>query len=166
MPSTIQMQLPRPVIDMSVTDLATLGLEEIPGEFRAAWRIEKASGSNSDGQSIPVIDLADLHGEKRSSIVEQLKRASEEWGFFQIVNHGVPPQLFDETFRVQREFYELPDLEERLKKYSIYTDKEMSKVATMEAETIHYPSNWRDNMILACGPNEILKSGLLNLQIS
>jgi isopenicillin N synthase-like dioxygenase len=82
------------------------------------------------------------------------------------VNHGVPPQLFDETFRVQREFYELPDLEERLKKYSIYTDKEMSKVATMEAETIHYPSNWRDNMILACGPNEILKSGLLNLQIS
>jgi hypothetical protein len=41
----------------------------------------------------------------------------------------------------------------RLKKYSIYTDKEMSKVATMEAETIHYPSNWRDNMILAYGPN-------------
>jgi isopenicillin N synthase-like dioxygenase len=29
----------------------------------------------------------------------------------------------------------------------------MSKVATMEAETIHYPSNWRDNMILAYGPN-------------
>ncbi len=84
MPSTIQMQLPRPVIDMSVTDLANLGLEEIPGEFRASWQVEKASGSNSDGQSIPVIDLADLHGEKRSSIVEQLKRASEEWGFFQV----------------------------------------------------------------------------------
>jgi hypothetical protein len=83
------MQLPRPVIDMSVTDLATLGLEEIPGEFRAAWRIEKDSGSNSDGQSIPVIDLADLHGEKRSSIVEQLKRASEEWGFFQVC-HELP----------------------------------------------------------------------------
>jgi hypothetical protein len=69
------------------------------------------------------------------------------------VNHGVPPQLFDETFRVQIELYELLDLEERLKKYSIYTKKEMSKVATMEIETIHYPSNWRDNMILAYGPN-------------
>jgi hypothetical protein len=89
MPSTIQMQLPRPVIDMSVTELATLGLEEIPWEFRASWPVEKASGSNSDGQSIPVIDLADLHGEKRSSIVEQLKRASEEWGFFQVC-HELP----------------------------------------------------------------------------
>ncbi len=29
----------------------------------------------------------------------------------------------------------------------------MSKVATMQAETVHYPSNWRDNMILAYGPN-------------
>jgi hypothetical protein len=79
------MQLPRPVIDMSVTDLATLGLEEIPGEFRAAWRIEKASGSNSDGQSIPVIDLADLRGEKRSSIVEQLKRLQKSGDFSKYV---------------------------------------------------------------------------------
>jgi hypothetical protein len=84
MASAVQLHLPALAIDMSVKDMASLGLKEIPGQFRAAWRIEKASGSNSDGQSIPVIDLADLHGEKRSSIVEQLKRASEEWGFFQV----------------------------------------------------------------------------------
>jgi isopenicillin N synthase-like dioxygenase len=73
--------------------------------------------------------------------------------FVQVVNHGVSPQLLDETFQEHRKFFELPDLEERLKKYSIYSDKEMSQVAKMENETIRYPSNWRDNMVLNYAPN-------------
>jgi isopenicillin N synthase-like dioxygenase len=69
------------------------------------------------------------------------------------VNHGVSPQLLDETFQEQRKFFELPDLKERLKKYTIYSDKEMSRVAKMENETIRSPSNWRDNMALNYAPN-------------
>jgi len=147
------LQLPVPAIDLSVKDVASSGLKEIPGEFRASWQVKKASTSNSNGQSIPIIDLAGLHGENRSLIIEQIKTASEEWGFFQVVNHGVSPQLLDETFQEHRKFFELPDLEERLKKYSIYSDKEMSQVAKMENETIRYPSNWRDNMVLNYAPN-------------
>jgi isopenicillin N synthase-like dioxygenase len=73
--------------------------------------------------------------------------------FVQVVNHGVSPQLLDETFQEQRKFFELPNLKERLKKYTIYSDKEMSQVAKMENETIRSPSNWRDNMALNYAPN-------------
>jgi hypothetical protein len=78
------LQLPVPAIDLSVKDVASSGLKEIPGEFRASWQVKKASTSNSNGQSIPIIDLAGLHGENRSLIIEQIKTASEEWGFFQV----------------------------------------------------------------------------------
>jgi hypothetical protein len=80
----VQLQLPVPAIDMSVKDVASSGLKEIPGQFRASWHVKRASANNSNGQSIPIIDLAGLHGGNRSLIIEQIKTASEEWGFFQV----------------------------------------------------------------------------------
>jgi hypothetical protein len=86
MASAVQLHLPALAIDMSVKDMASLGLKEIPGQFRASWQVKKAcsSASNPNGPAIPVIDLAGLHGERRSLIIEQIKTASEEWGFFQV----------------------------------------------------------------------------------
>uniref|UniRef100_A0A1D1Y8Z3 1-aminocyclopropane-1-carboxylate oxidase n=1 Tax=Anthurium amnicola TaxID=1678845 RepID=A0A1D1Y8Z3_9ARAE len=45
------------------------------------------------GRAMPVIDLSGLEGERRKEIMAQLKDACENWGFFQIVNHGVPSEL-------------------------------------------------------------------------
>jgi hypothetical protein len=84
MASAIQLHLPALAMDMSVKDMASLGLKEIPGQFRASWQVKKACASNSNGPAIPIIDLAGLHGERRSLIIEQIKTASEEWGFFQV----------------------------------------------------------------------------------
>ncbi|XP_057846272.1 oxoglutarate-dependent flavonoid 7-O-demethylase 1 [Cryptomeria japonica] len=59
-------------------------------------------------QSIPVIDLAAHHSE----IVTQVAKASEVWGFFQVINHGIDLSLLERIKRVSQEFFGLP-LEEK-----------------------------------------------------
>ncbi|CAN1161374.1 1-aminocyclopropane-1-carboxylate oxidase homolog 4, partial [Linum perenne] len=49
----------------------------------------------------------DLSGE-RSKVVEQVLDASHRFGFFQIVNHGIPIQVLDRCVRSVRGFHELP----------------------------------------------------------
>lgn len=60
--------------------------------------------------NIPVIDLGGLFDEevKRSTVSEQINEACREWGFFQVVNHGVRAELMDEAREVWREFFHLP----------------------------------------------------------
>jgi isopenicillin N synthase-like dioxygenase len=66
-------------------------------------------------QSLPVIDLAGLEDiDQRFKIVRQLAQASQEWGFFQIINHGIPLSLLESVKRVSQEFYEI-SLEEKRK---------------------------------------------------
>ncbi|XP_057832890.2 oxoglutarate-dependent flavonoid 7-O-demethylase 1 [Cryptomeria japonica] len=61
-------------------------------------------------QSIPVIDLAAHHSE----IVTQVAKASQDWGFFQVINHGIDLSLLERIKRVSKEFFDLP-LEEKRK---------------------------------------------------
>lgn len=66
-------------------------------------------------QSFPVIDLAGLEdSDQRVKTVSQLVQASQEWGFFQIINHGIPLSLLESVKRVSQEFFGL-SLEEKRK---------------------------------------------------
>lgn len=71
--------------------------------------------------NIPIIDLECLneynnyqdcknnnHGDKKTLILGQISEACREWGFFQIVNHGVSPELLDKTREVWHRFFHLP----------------------------------------------------------
>ncbi|KAL5095763.1 hypothetical protein RYX36_000090 [Vicia faba] len=59
----------------------------------------------STNKTIPVIDLA---GNDRDEIIRNIIKSSEEYGFFQVVNHGVAKELVDETLRIFKEFHALP----------------------------------------------------------
>jgi len=66
-------------------------------------------------QSLPVIDLAGLEDiDQRFTIVSKIAQASQEWGFFQIINHGIPLSLLESVKRVSQEFFDLSQ-EEKLK---------------------------------------------------
>ncbi|CAN0905442.1 1-aminocyclopropane-1-carboxylate oxidase homolog 11 [Linum grandiflorum] len=47
---------------------------------------------------VPIIDLNCVHHDekKRNEIVEKVKDASERWGFFRVLNHGIPLLLLQE----------------------------------------------------------------------
>ncbi|CAN1278349.1 Protein DMR6-LIKE OXYGENASE 2 [Linum perenne] len=53
---------------------------------------------------IPVIDLSS----PAESLVSQIGDACEKWGFFQVINHGVPVELVQNMKRVAKEFFDLP----------------------------------------------------------
>ncbi|KAK9183132.1 hypothetical protein WN944_026281 [Citrus x changshan-huyou] len=42
--------------------------------------------------SIPIVDLQRIHKDSslRSQVIDQIRSACEEWGFFQVINHGIP----------------------------------------------------------------------------
>ncbi|KAL5571192.1 hypothetical protein UlMin_020789 [Ulmus minor] len=56
-------------------------------------------------ENFPVISLEKVNGEERKTILEQIKDACENWGFFELVNHGIPHELLDTVERMTKEHY-------------------------------------------------------------
>ena len=71
---------------------------------------------NEFSTEIPVISLAGIDdvGEKRGEICRQIVEACENWGVFQVVDHGVDTSLVADMTRLARDFFALPP-EEKLK---------------------------------------------------
>ncbi|KAJ0977695.1 hypothetical protein J5N97_013169 [Dioscorea zingiberensis] len=72
-------------------------------------RPSQASLLHSD--NVPVIDISNLSSPTEMA---KLQSACQNWGFFQVVNHGVETCLLESMERVSREFFMLP-LEEKEK---------------------------------------------------
>lgn len=63
-------------------------------------------------RAIPVIDFGPaFRGESGGleSVAAQVRRASEEVGFFYLAGHGVPQEIVDAAFAASREFHAMPD---------------------------------------------------------
>ncbi|KAF8016736.1 hypothetical protein BT93_H2072 [Corymbia citriodora subsp. variegata] len=56
-------------------------------------------------ESFPVINMENLNGEKRAITMDKIKDACENWGFFELVNHGIPPELMDTIERMTKGHY-------------------------------------------------------------
>lgn len=103
----------------------------------------------SDCHDMPIIDVG-CHD--RNLVVEQLRRGCRDYGFFQVINHGVCKELVEEMKKVADEFFKLP-VEEKLKLYSDDPSKTMrlSTSFNVQKEEVH---NWRDYLRLHCWPLE------------
>ncbi|CAK9147660.1 unnamed protein product [Ilex paraguariensis] len=55
--------------------------------------------------SIPVIDFSKLNGEERAKALAQIANGCEEWGFFQLVNHGISEELLQRVKKVCSDCY-------------------------------------------------------------
>ncbi|MBA0565705.1 hypothetical protein Golob_010569, partial [Gossypium lobatum] len=55
--------------------------------------------------TFPVIDFSKLNGEERAAAMEMIKDACENWGFFELVNHGISHELMDTVERLTKEHY-------------------------------------------------------------
>ncbi|KAJ6319506.1 hypothetical protein OIU77_011017 [Salix suchowensis] len=53
----------------------------------------------------PVISMEKLHGEERVATMEKIKDACENWGFFELLNHGISHELMDTVERMTKEHY-------------------------------------------------------------
>lgn len=95
-----------------VKGLVDFGVVKIPRFF-----IDQSEKSSNVAQlQIPVIDFQELTT-RRMEIVEEIRKASEIWGFFQMVNHGVPMSVMDAILEGTRKFHEQPK-ESKMEYYS------------------------------------------------
>lgn len=60
------------------------------------------------GSSVPVIDIGALRGRAGEGAISDIARACKEWGFFQVVNHGVSAALIEDVWSQTHEFFRLP----------------------------------------------------------
>lgn len=55
--------------------------------------------------TFPIIDMEKLNGQDRAATMEMIKDACENWGFFELVNHGISIELMDTVERLTKEHY-------------------------------------------------------------
>ncbi|KAA8524751.1 hypothetical protein F0562_011174 [Nyssa sinensis] len=65
-------------------------------------------------ENFPLIDLEKLNGEERRATMDMINDACENWGFFELVNHGIPHDLMDTMERLTKEHYK-KSMEQRFK---------------------------------------------------
>ena len=90
-----------------VKGVADLGLSELPERYiqpAEEW-IDKQDSRTCDA---PPIDLSKLNGPDHEKVVDEIARAAETLGFFQVVNHGVPLELLESLKDAAHTFFSLP----------------------------------------------------------
>ncbi|KAJ4848943.1 hypothetical protein Tsubulata_034179 [Turnera subulata] len=90
------------------------GLTSIPSAY--TFTRESQEAVSDPEESLPIIDLSLLSSgtpDQRSKIIHDLGKACQEWGFFTVINHGVPESLMKAMMDACREFFDLPEEEKR-----------------------------------------------------
>uniref|UniRef100_UPI001CB95E8A 1-aminocyclopropane-1-carboxylate oxidase homolog 1-like n=1 Tax=Erigeron canadensis TaxID=72917 RepID=UPI001CB95E8A len=142
-------------------DAAAGGVVHIPKIFiRPPDELAEDLELTRTSLQVPAIDL-NGHGDKgttiREKIVEEVKNASEKWGFFQVVNHGIPMKVLEDMLEAVHKFNE-QDLETKKKYYTRDPERKV-KFNTNFDFYMSRAANWRDTLIV-----DMLKSDHIDPQ--
>ncbi|KAM6544579.1 hypothetical protein CsatB_025315 [Cannabis sativa] len=142
-----------------VKGLIDSGISKLPLMFHDPTN-DDLSNKNSNCGNIPIIDLGGLitsnddhesTKSQRKKIVDRVKEASETWGFFQIVNHGISESVLEAMKNGARRFYEQDDE----KKKEFYTRDVTKKFVYHSNIDLFHSSaaHWRDSFFSYMAPN-------------
>lgn len=121
-----------------VKGLVDSGVVKIPRFF-----IDQSEKSSNVAQlQIPVIDFQELKT-RRMEIVEEIRKASEIWGFFQMVNHGVPMSAMDAILEGTRKFHEQTK-ESKMEYYSTDMMRKVKFYTILGTLQKSHAASWRD----------------------
>ncbi|KAL4596133.1 hypothetical protein ACB092_12G142200 [Castanea dentata] len=94
--------------------------------------------------AIPVIDFSKLNGKKRAETLAQIANGCEEWGFFQLVNHGISEELLERVKKVSSECFKL-EREENFKNSTLV--KKLNELAETKSGKLENV-DWEDVVTL------------------
>ncbi|PSR98473.1 Protein DMR6-LIKE OXYGENASE 1 like [Actinidia chinensis var. chinensis] len=140
-----------------VKHLSENGIAKLPKKY--VWPVSERPNNATKGEvpytfksnlNLPIIDFADLQGPNRSQVLKALANACEHYGFFQLVNHGIPCDVTSSMMDVGKRFFELP-FEER-EKYMTSNMYSPVRYGTSFNQTKDGVFSWRDFLKLMCHP--------------
>ncbi|XP_056170400.1 1-aminocyclopropane-1-carboxylate oxidase homolog 1-like [Syzygium oleosum] len=126
-----------------VKGLIDSGVAKVPRLFIHPPQNLRDLSSDTDGAAtglkVPIVDMMGYRDSRRRDVVDHLRRASETWGFFQVINHGIPVHVMDGVLEAVKQFHEQPEGVKRewysrddAKKFRYYSNGDLflSKAAT------------------------------------
>ncbi|XP_076890648.1 1-aminocyclopropane-1-carboxylate oxidase homolog 1-like [Bidens hawaiensis] len=136
-----------------VKGLVDSGVTEVPRIFR----LPSPENLNSPQTqlTLPTIDLEGINEDliRRKEVIKEVKDASERWGFFQIVNHGILVNVLDEMIKGMKDFHE-QDTEVKKHWYKREVNGKSRVVYNSNFDLYTGPvTNWRDTVYITMAPN-------------
>ncbi|KAL2513620.1 2-oxoglutarate (2OG) and Fe(II)-dependent oxygenase superfamily protein [Forsythia ovata] len=135
---------------VKVLSESSVVLKSVPSKFNFE---NERTASNSD--SIPIIDFSLLisgHPDQRSKFIQELGKACQEWGFFILVNHGIPENDMKAMFEAATEFFNMPAEEKQQYEPKNVSDPIKCGNFNVKDTSNHTFTLWRDYLKLYVHP--------------
>ncbi|CAJ1974392.1 unnamed protein product [Sphenostylis stenocarpa] len=117
----------------------------IPSTYHSITQLHDDNDVADDfAVSIPIIDFSHLsshHPQTHAQAVHLLGKACSEWGFFLLINHGIPENLVEKLMKKSREFHDLPMEEKESGDKGPFEPIRYGTSFCPQVEKVHY---WRD----------------------
>ncbi|XP_058772214.1 protein SRG1-like [Vicia villosa] len=133
----------------SVQELVKHNISKVPQQYLQLNQDPVViSDTTTPLPQLPVIELSKLLCEDATEI-EKLDRACKEWGFFQLMNHGVDPLLIENVKTGIEEFFKIP-IEEKKKFWQ--TPEEMQGFGQLYVTLEEEKLRWGDMFFVKTFP--------------
>ncbi|KAL3506077.1 hypothetical protein ACH5RR_031459 [Cinchona calisaya] len=132
-----------------VKGLIDEGVTKLPRMFIHDCKkcVVERSSSDKIMYHVPVIDM---EGVSHSEIVNRVRDVSENWGFFQVINHGIPCSVMDRMLEGVRLFHEQNNMLKRQ-----YYSRDLSRKVVYHSNIDLYYSKaaiWKDTITFKMVP--------------
>ncbi|XP_027342183.1 feruloyl CoA ortho-hydroxylase 1-like isoform X2 [Abrus precatorius] len=132
-----------------VKGLAELNLPNVPPQYIQPLEARLHSTKIVPHESIPIIDFTNWDD---PDVQDSIFDAASKWGFFQIVNHGIPIKVFDDLKAAVHRFFELPAEEKKNLKENSPPD--VVRLATSFSPHAESVLEWKDYLQLVYASEE------------
>jgi feruloyl-CoA ortho-hydroxylase len=130
-----------------IKGLVDSGLLEVPKIYIQPIS-ERINKKDSKPCNMSPIDLSKLNGTEHDKVVDEIVRAAETLGFFQVVNHCVPLKLMESVKDSAHKFFNMPPEKKVVYRQSVSPSLKM-RYQTSFAPEIENVLEWKDyiNMV-------------------
>ncbi|KAL7251492.1 hypothetical protein ACSBR1_013346 [Camellia fascicularis] len=136
-----------------VKGLVDTGIARVPKIFiQPPDNLNKTTNPSNTQFNFPIIDLTGIDKDpiRRREVVDEIREAAENWGFFQVVNHGVPESVLEEMKKGVHRFHEQGS---EVRKEWYTRDVKKAVVYNCNFDLFSAPAaNWRDTFYCSMAP--------------
>ncbi|GMG99969.1 hypothetical protein Nepgr_001809 [Nepenthes gracilis] len=127
-----------------VRGLAEMSLKVVPSNYVQPFEERLDATQVVSDESIPVVDVSNWDDQR---VADSICDASRNYGFFQIINHGIPEEVLAEVQAAAHRFFEMPT-EEKVKFKRDACGGGIAKLGTSFSPGKEKVMEWKDYLSL------------------